>query len=102
MSRPVDGGSPTMPTRPTTMGRPQALSDSEGPIPVFPPRRYDNRGCFVPISEEERKARIRAAARALTALDEFPDDDPAGSDAAMMRGIDANRPPGRKLFEGMY
>lgn len=77
------------------------LRDAEGIIPTFLPRRLDARGRLVPISAEEREARSRATIRALRAIETLPDD-PPGATEAMMRGIDANRPVGSKLFEGMY
>jgi hypothetical protein len=78
------------------------LSDENGPIPTFPPRVLDEQGRLIPISPEERAARHRAAMRALAALDKLPDDDPPDAVIEMMRGIDSRRPPGQKLFEGMY
>ena len=78
------------------------LFDDEGPIPTFPPRQFDEEGRLIPLSDEERRARARTAARALAALDRLPDEDPPGTNEAMMRGIDAHRTPGQKLFEGMY
>ena len=78
------------------------LVDDEGPIPTFPPRQLDEEGHLIPISDEEWQARIKAANRALAALDRLPDDDPPGTEEAMMRGIDAHRAPGCKLFEGLY
>ncbi len=81
---------------------PAPLCDAEGPIPTFPPRALDEHGRLIPLSPEERTARRDAAIRTIKALQSLPDTDPEGSDEEMMRGIDANRPPGRKLFEGMY
>ena len=81
---------------------PSALADDEGPIPTFPPRRLDARGKLVPISAEESKARTRAAIRLLRTFDLMKDDPAPASAEDMMRGIDANRPDGAKLFEGMY
>lgn len=78
------------------------LVDAEGPIPAFPPREFDEHGRLIPLSDEERQARARAVERAWAALDQLPDEDLADSDEAMMRGIDAHRAPGRRLFEGMY
>jgi hypothetical protein len=75
------------------------LVDAEGPIPTFVPRQFDEHGRLIPLSDEERQARARAAVRALEALDRLPDDDPPGTDEAVLRGIDAHRPPGCKLFE---
>ncbi|MEO6809489.1 MAG: hypothetical protein ABI353_10310 [Isosphaeraceae bacterium] len=77
------------------------LCDADGPIPTFPPRTLDARGRLVPISPEERKARSEAAIRAIRAIRQRPDNDPPGTEAAFMRGIDEERPH-RKLFEGMY
>ena len=78
------------------------LCDEQGPIPTFPPRQLDEHGRLIPLSPEERKARSEAAIRALKAIRSRPDDDPPDIEEQMMRGIDANRPPGRKLFEGYY
>jgi hypothetical protein len=78
------------------------LCDEDGPIPTFPPLALDERGRLIPITPEERTARHRAAMRALAALDKLPDDDPPDAVIEMMRGIDSRRPPGQKLFEGMY
>jgi hypothetical protein len=76
------------------------LQDELGPIPTFPPRQLDERGRLIPLSLEERKARSEAAIRTLKAIRARPDDDPSDIEEQMMRGIDANRPMGRKLFEG--
>jgi len=78
------------------------LCDEQGPIPTFPPRQLDERGRLIRLSPAERKARSEAAIRALKAIRVRPDDDPPDIEERMMRGIDANRPPGRKLFEGYY
>ena len=89
------------PARPSVDSGPD-LVDEQGPIPTFPPRELDEHGRLVPISEEERRARARAASRALAALDALPDEDAPETEEEMMRGIDSHRPPGQKLFEGMY
>ena len=78
------------------------LSDELGPIPKFPRRALDERGRLVPLTPEERQARTEALARTIEALLSLPDDDPPGTEIEMMKGIDANRPPGQKLFEGYY
>ncbi len=78
------------------------LTDARGIIPAFPPRPIDAIGRPIPISPEEREARRDAALRALDALDDIPDVDPPGLMEEGMRAIDAARPPGRRLFEGMY
>jgi hypothetical protein len=78
------------------------LSDDDGVIPVFPPRQVDSDGRLIPLSTEERRARKSAALRALAAIRQLPDNDPPGTAEQMMRGIDEFRPPGQKLFEGMY
>jgi hypothetical protein len=79
----------------------EALADSEGSIPAFPPRAVDELGRLIPLSAEERKARNEAVLRTLRALRGLPDEDPPDTLERMMRGLDENRPPGRKLFEGM-
>lgn len=81
---------------------PAPLIDAEGLIPAFPARQLDAQGRLIPLSPAERAARRDAAIRALKALRAEPDQDPPGTDEAMMRAIDEHRPPGRKLFEGMY
>ena len=93
---------PNTKTAPPPVGSGPDLVDEQGPIPTFPPRELDEHGRLVPISEEERRARASAASRALAALDALPDEDPPETEEEMMRGIDSHRPPGQKLFEGMY
>ena len=68
---------------------------------MFPARQLDEHGRIIPISEEERRCSplSRAGGQGLDAL---PDDDPPGTEIGMMRGIDSHRPPGQKLFEGLY
>ena len=80
----------------------EPLCDEHGPIPTFPPREFDEHGRLVPLSPEERKLRSEALIRAINAIRSRPDHDPPDTMERMMRGIDANRPPGRKLFEGYY
>ena len=77
------------------------LADELGPIPAFPPRQLDEKGRLIPLTSEERKARSQAAIRALAAIKKLPDDDPPGTEAEFMRGIDENRPVDRKIFEGL-
>jgi hypothetical protein len=79
----------------------EPLADAIGPIPTFLPRAVDEHGRLVPLSTEQRRARAEAAMRALTAVRELPDEDPPDTLSRLMRGIDENRPRGRKLFEGM-
>ena len=77
------------------------LADDQGPIPTFPALSLDGHGRLISPTPEEREARHVAALRALAELDRRPDDDPPDTEVEMMRGIDAHRPPGRKLFEGV-
>ena len=77
------------------------LRDDLGLIPSFPARALDKNGRVIPLPPEERAARRDAAIRVLKALGDLPDDDPPGTEEAMMRGIDEGRPH-RPLFEGMY
>jgi hypothetical protein len=79
----------------------EPLADARGPIPTFLPRAVDEQGRLVPLSTEQRRARAEAAMRTLTALRDLPDEDPPDTLARLMRGIDENRAPGRKLFEGI-
>jgi hypothetical protein len=81
--------------------RHDGLCDEYGPIPNFGPVKLDENGRIV-MSEEERAARRDAAIRVIAAIRRLPDDDPPDVEEQMMRGIDANRPEGAKLFEGMY
>jgi len=76
--------------------------DRGRPSPRFRSRAMDAQGRVIPLTPEERKARSEALRRTLEAIDSRPDDDPPGIEEEMMRGIDANRPPGSKLFEGYY
>jgi hypothetical protein len=78
------------------------LRDEQGPIPTFPPRALDEQGRLIPLSPEERKARSAAAIRALKAIRTRTDETDTDENwSEFFRGIDANRPPGQKLFEGM-
>lgn len=82
-------------------GHPFVLRDAEGPIPTFGPAKLDEQGRLLPISEEEWAARADAIRRMFAVWDTLPDDPPGIWEEAM-RGIDAERPPGMKKFEGMY
>jgi hypothetical protein len=88
----------------TTSATPPAapLCDELGPIPEFPPRALDDLGRLIPLAPEERRARSEAAIRTLRAIALLADDDPPDTLERMMRGIDEERPPGRRPFEGMY
>jgi hypothetical protein len=69
------------------------------PLPVS---IVDADGRVRPLTAEEEKAEREAFARMMEELRAVPDDDPPDTLERMMRGIDENRPPGQKLFEGMY
>lgn len=90
-----------MSTRRGARYEPPVLVDDQGVIPHFPPLQRAPGGGFVPISEEEQRARSDALRRTLRALDKLPDDDPPELWREVMRGIDEGRPH-RPLFEGMY
>jgi len=77
------------------------LVDDLGLIPAFPPRPLDASGRQIPLSPREREARRDAALRTLDALEAINDDDPPDLMEEGMRAIDAARPPGRRLFEGI-
>lgn len=80
----------------------EPMSDEQGPIPSFPPRRaFDENGRYIPMSAEEREAREEAYRRTMNLINET-DEDPPGSDEDFFREIDSHRPPGGKLFEGYY
>ncbi len=78
-----------------------ALADVHGPIPAFPPRAVDEQGRLIPLTTEERRARSEAVLRTLAALRDLADDDPPDTLERLMQGLDAHRPPDRRLFEGM-
>jgi hypothetical protein len=61
----------------------------------------DEQGRLIPLTPEEREARSQAAIRALAAIGKLPVDDPPGTEAEFMRGIDENRPADRKIFDGL-
>jgi hypothetical protein len=77
------------------------LADVQGPIPAFAPRAVDEQGRLIPLTAEERSARSEAVVRTLAALRDLPDEDPPDTLERLMRGLDAERPPDRRLFEGM-
>ncbi|HWE35956.1 MAG TPA: hypothetical protein VG406_05230 [Isosphaeraceae bacterium] len=94
----------TVPKRLVTPPEPvphDGFCDEQRPIPTFGPVKLDEHGRIV-MSDEERAARRDAAIRVIAAIRHLPDDDPPDTEEQMMRGIDANRPEGAKLFEGMY
>jgi hypothetical protein len=76
-----------------------ALADLDGPIPEFPPRAVDERGRLIPLSAEERRARSEAVLRTLAALRDLSDDDSPDTLERLMTGLDAHRPPDRRLFK---
>jgi hypothetical protein len=78
-----------------------ALADVHGPIPAFAPRAVDEQGRLIPLTAKERSARSEAVLRTLAALRDLPDEDPLDTLELLMRGLDAERPPDRRLFEGM-
>jgi hypothetical protein len=79
-----------------------SLRDGQGPIPAFPARAVDEHGRLIPLSAEERNARSEAAIRALKAITQIADETDTDENwSEFYRGIDANRPEGLKLFEGM-
>jgi len=91
----------TRTAQPAEVATRNELADDFGPIPEFGPRELDEQGRLIPLSPEERKARSEAAIRALQAIRKLPDEDPPGIEAEFMRGIDENRQPGQKIFEGL-
>jgi threonyl-tRNA synthetase len=76
------------------------LAETENqPLPVS---CADAQGRILPLSPEEEKADRERFAKIMEELRAVPDDDPPDTLERMMRGVDENRPPGQKLFEGMY
>ncbi len=78
------------------------LTDDLGAIPKFPPLAVDERGRIIPLSEEERSARLEAGRRAIDAIGRLggTGDTPGAADL-VLRGIDEGRPH-RPLFEGLF
>jgi len=78
------------------------LADEQGTIPLFGPRASDANGRPIPISDEQRALRRASALRTLRALAAIETEGEGELDDLMeigMREIDAERPPGQKLFE---
>jgi hypothetical protein len=75
--------------------------DEQGPIPEYPPRRYDQEGRPLPFTPEEVALRNDIFRRKMALID-ATDQDPPGSNEEFMRGIDSRRPEGMRLFEGYY
>jgi hypothetical protein len=72
------------------------------PLSDLPRSAVDPTGRLLPESEEERRARSAALARALDEIAEMTDEtDTDATWAEVYRGIDAERPH-RPLFEGLY
>jgi len=88
-------------TKPTEAPPHDGLCDEQGPIPMFPPRALDKQGRMIPLSPEEDAARRDAAIRCIKAIRQRPDTDPPDIMKEVFRDMDANRPPGQKLFEGL-
>ncbi len=79
----------------------EILYDEQGPIPAYPPRRYDEAGRQLPLTPEEARLSDEIFRRTMAVID-ANDQDPPGSNEEFMRGIDSRRPEGMKLFEGYY
>jgi hypothetical protein len=68
----------------------------------LPVAHFDAQGRLLPLDPEEDRRRAEAIPKMLERWRNEPDDDPPDALEQMMRGIDENRPPGQKMFEGMY
>jgi hypothetical protein len=68
----------------------------------LPVAHFDAQGHLLPLDPEEDRRRAEALPKLLEKWRTMPDDDPPDALEQMMRGIDENRLPGQKLFEGMY
>jgi hypothetical protein len=80
----------------------EPLCDEQGPIPIFPPRAFDEHGRLIPLSDAERAARRSAAQRIRAVISRLTDViDTEEAWREFYRGIDDQRPH-RPLFEGMY
>jgi hypothetical protein len=71
------------------------------PIEVLPKPGVDPSGRLAPISDEEWRDRAASLRGALAEID-AGDDDPPGTFEQVMRGIDENRAPGRKLLDETF
>jgi hypothetical protein len=60
----------------------------------------DDEGHII-MSEEEQRARMKAAVRVLKVISQRPDDDPPGIEEEFMRNFDENHPH-RPQFKGYY
>jgi hypothetical protein len=77
-------------------------TDRDTAAPPLPPRAMDASGRLLPMSDDERRARVEHALAALDRIETISD--PTDTDERwreVMRGIDEGRPE-RPLFEGRY
>ena len=94
-------GEPDLDLSPSAAVDTEVLRDEQGPIPAYPPRRYDEKGRQLPLTPEEVRLGSEIFRRTMALID-ASDQDPPGSDEEFMRGVDSRRPEGMKLFEGHY
>jgi len=98
---PTELPAPAEPLPPGAIGY-SDLVDERGPIPEFGPAKFNPDGTVIHPLPGEMEARYDAYRRARKIFDQLPNTEPPGLDEEIMRGIDAERPPGQKLFEGYY
>ena len=98
---PADRPAPIEPLPPGAIGY-SDLVDERGPIPEFGPGKFHPDGTVVHPLPGEMEARQDAYRRRVKLRAHLPDTDPPGVDEQFMRNMDAERPPGFKLFEGYY
>lgn len=98
---PTEPPAPSEPLPPGAIGY-SDLVDERGPIPEFGPGKFNPDGTVIHPLPGEMAARQDSYRRRMKLHEQASSTEPPGLTEAIMRGIDAERPPGQKLFEGYY